>query len=192
MNAPDIQPARKDAGKRFQEVTGIHLPRTPRRHAGGRTIWQLWMMRYVEAHANDDGIAIAFQQHTAKFGVIDEKIVGPFNDDLPRLQEKTYRFLHGNGGDKSQCAGGGIIGAQANDSGTIKVALWTFPATGETASSARLLLGAQPKAFGHTLRRQLKQVGVGGAGFGNRADIAGQKSACAAIAEALSSIGFKR
>ena len=149
-------------------------------------------MRNVKAHANDDGIAIAFQQHTAKLGVVDEKIIGPFNSDLPRLQKKTHRFLHRDGCDQRKCAGRWIIGAQANDGGAVEITFRAFPTARQAASPARLLLSAQPKTFRHPLRRQLKQVGVGGAGFGNGADIAGQKSACAAAAVALSSMGFKR
>lgn len=192
MNAPDIQLASKNAGERFEEVTGLHLSRAPCRHTGGGTIWKLWMMGNVEAHANDDGIAIAFQQHTAKLGVVDKKIIGPFNSDLPRLQKKAYRFLHRYGSDQGKCAGRWIIGAQANDGRAVKIAFRAFPAARQAAPPARLLLRAQPEAFRRPLPRQQQEVGVGGAGFGNGADIAGQKSACAAAAVALSSMGFKR
>ena len=63
---------------------------------------------------------------------------------------------------------------------------------GQSAPAATLLLGAEPETLRHTLPRQLEQVGVGGAGFGNGANIGRQNNACAAAAVALSSIGFSK
>ena len=123
----------------------------------------------VDAEADHHRVALPLEQDAGELGAVDEQIVGPF--DLRVGSMRCDRLAQRNSRDQSERGRRRVAGLEAHQRRSVEVAGRRDPRFALPPLAAGLPLGAQPQAFGGAVACESSDIVVGGARFGDGADM---------------------
>ena len=117
--------------------------------AGGGAFYAVGVMREVDAHADHQRFANAFEQDAGAFGAVQQHVVGPFEGEARWLAgERRQRIMQGERGDEAELLD---LTGRLDQHAAHEIAGTIVPHPAPAAAPSSLAIGDHPMAIGQRL-----------------------------------------